>query len=55
MVWPKQSHDQPRAGTVIEIHQPICTIMVTEIDQQRCWQKKHLLSLDIMQQLGRND
>ncbi|OUR65544.1 hypothetical protein A9Q79_00680 [Methylophaga sp. 42_25_T18] len=55
MVWPLQSHDQPHAGTVIEIHQPICTIMVTELDQQRCRQKQHLLSLEIMQQLTKND
>ena len=54
MVWPKQSHDQPHAGTVIETNQPICTIVITEVNQQYCRQKQLLLSAEIMHQLTKN-
>jgi uncharacterized protein len=51
MNWPKQSHDLPQAGTIIEANQPICTIIVADSDTERCQQKQQLISAKILQQL----
>jgi uncharacterized protein len=51
MNWPIQSHDLPQPGTIIKANQPICTIIVTDSDIERCQQKQHLVSIKILQQL----
>lgn len=51
MDWPQQSHDLPSAGTLIERHQPICTLIISGIDNEHCRQQQRSLSQKIIQQL----
>ena len=52
MNWPKQSHDIPQPGTVIEANHPICTIIIADSDIEHCQQKQQLVSTRILQQIS---